>query len=119
MVAPLVDPAAVADEVTTGTHARRYHRRTVQAPVALRLTDPAGKTLARGTAQLANLTPVGAWLVDLDLGGAGLPLADFRVALRVTAGAHAGLDAVCRPVHARFGRQRGLAVAFIHVRVSV
>lgn len=118
MVAPLVDPAA-AGEASIGTHARRYERRPVGAPVALRLTDTAGKTLARGTAELANLTPVGAWLTGVDLKGAGLPLHEFRLALRVTAGEHAGLDAVCRPVHARFGRGGGLAVAFIHVRATV
>lgn len=118
MVAPLVD-SGTADEVTAGAHARRYHRHSVSAPVAVRLTDGAGKTIARGTARLGNLTPVGAWLTDLDLKGAGLPLADFRVALRVTVGEHAGLDAVCRPVHARFGRERGLAVAFLHVRIAV
>jgi len=118
MVAPLVDPAA-ADEATIGTHARRYERRAVRAPVAVRLTDPSGKTLARGTAQLANLTPVGAWLTELDLKGAGLPLDEFRLALRVTAGEHAGLEAVCRPVHARFGSGCGLAVAFLHVRIAV
>ena len=65
------------------------------------------------------MTPVGAWLTQLDLAGAGMPLGDFRVAFRVTSGEHAGMQAVCRPVRVRFGKQVGLGVVFQHLRVAV
>ena len=60
---------------------------------------------------------MGAWIADLHIEGGMMPVGDFRVAFRVTTGEMAGVEAVCRPVRARFGDRPGLGVVFQHFRV--
>lgn len=120
MVAPLTTPPEMAGEpeAYARVHARSYGRDLRRLPVTVALVDRDGNRLADGRAELVNLTPVGAWLARLDLGAGSLPVGDFRVVLRVTDGPHAGVEAVARPVRARWGKQSGLGIAFQHLRVT-
>ncbi len=109
----------VPEEPTTGLHTRRYPRRNARVSVLLKLTDEHGNPLGVGSGVITDLTPVGAWISELRIEGGMMPVGEFRVAFRVTHGEMAGVEAVCRPVRARFGERAGLGVAFQHLRVSV
>ncbi|MHC5019596.1 MAG: hypothetical protein ACYTGX_05700 [Planctomycetota bacterium] len=109
----------IPEEPTTGLHTRRYPRRKARIAVLLKLTDERGAPLGVGSGVITDLTPVGAWISELRIEGGLIPIGEFRVAFRVTSGEMAGVEAVCRPVRARFGERAGMGVAFQHLRVSV
>lgn len=79
-------------------HFRRARRDPCEIPCDLSIVLKGGTVFDVGTATLANLSPSGALLVDIELSGCVLPLAPFTLTLRLRGPNYEGIRIEATPI---------------------